>query len=102
MLSRLTLEETARRLSLSQTYASYLLSDMLLVEGLMMATRASSLQTAEIDLTNLPGLLADDVAFSWADRYACYLVRLRKLGLDAYASDPATCSGAKGSAALQR
>lgn len=91
LLSQLTLEETATRLSLSQKYATYLLSDMLLVEGLMTATRTSSLQIAEIDLTNLPGILADDVAFSWADHYGCYLKRLRKLGLEAYASDPATC-----------
>jgi exopolyphosphatase/pppGpp-phosphohydrolase len=91
MLSRLTLEETATRLSLSEKYATYLLSDMLLVEGLMMATRTSSLQIAEVDLTNLPGILADDVAFRWADHYGCYLERLRKVGLNAYASDPATC-----------
>ncbi|WP_194726636.1 Ppx/GppA phosphatase family protein [Noviherbaspirillum malthae] len=102
LISRLTLEETAARLSLSQDYASYLLSDMLLVEGLMTATRTSSLQIAEIDLTNLPGLLADDVAFNWADHYGCYLERLRKLGLDAYASDPVTCPAAKRPAKLQR
>jgi hypothetical protein len=91
VISRLTLEETAARLSLSKQYAAYLLSDMLLVEGLMTATRTPSLQIAELDLTNLPGLLADDVAFRWADYYGCYLERLRQLGLDAYASDPATC-----------
>lgn len=90
-LSRLTSEQTASTLKLRQQYAAYLFSDMLLVEGLMQATGGHHLQIAEIDLTNLPGLLADDVAFRWADRYDCYLARLRELGLHAYSSDPATC-----------
>ena len=46
---------------------------------------------AEIDLTNLPGLLADYPAFDWGQRHGCYLERLRTLGLGAYTSDPATC-----------
>lgn len=87
----LTLEKTAARLDNLPKYAAYLLSDMLLVEGLMRATGGRYLQIAEIDLTNLPGLLADDIAFAWSDNYGCYLERLRELGLDAYASDPATC-----------
>lgn len=93
-LSRLTPEQMASRLKLSQRYAAYLFSDMLLVEGLLQATGGRHLQIAEIDLTNLPGMLADDVAFRWADHYDCYLERLRELGLNAYASDPATCHAA--------
>ena len=65
---------------------------MLLVEGLMRATGDQDLYIADVDLTNLPGLLADDRAFEWAENYGCYLDRLRRLGLDAYASDPASCA----------
>lgn len=89
-LARLSHEETAALLGGSR-HLVWLLSDMLLVEGLLQATGAESLQVAEIDLTNLPGLLADDRAFAWQRHYGCYLERLRGLGLDAYASDPATC-----------
>jgi hypothetical protein len=71
--------------------ATYLLSSLLLVEGVLAATDGDALQVAEIDLTNLPGLLADDHAFAWQLHYGCYLARLQSLGIDAYASDPATC-----------
>lgn len=89
-LARLSLEETAAELG-GSGHLAWLLSDMLLVEGLLQATGGESLQVSEIDLTNLPGLLADDHAFAWREHYGCYLERLRNLGLDAYASDPATC-----------
>lgn len=90
-LARLTLEETAALLGGSSGHLPWLLSDMLLVEGLLKATGGDTLQVAEIDLTNIPGLLADDQAFAWQSHYGCYLDRLRSLGTDAYASDPATC-----------
>lgn len=90
-MAGLTLDETAIRLEIPLKYAPYLLSDMLLVEGLMQATDGNYLHIAEIDLTNLPGLLADDIAFRWVGYYGCYLERLRRLGLEAYASNPATC-----------
>lgn len=93
-ISGWTLDETAMQLGISPKYAAYLLSDMLLVEGLLQATGGKDLQIAEIDLTNVPGLLADDLAFVWASRYGCYLERLRRTGLEAYASDPATCPAA--------
>jgi hypothetical protein len=64
---------------------------MLLVEGLLQATGGEDLEVSEIDLTNLPGLLADDRAFAWRGHYDCYLQRLRQLGLAAYASDPESC-----------
>lgn len=86
-----TREETASLIGSPPAYVAFLLSDMLLVEGLMQATGGELLEVAELDLTNLPGLLADDRAFTWAERYACYLDRLRAIGLEAYASDPATC-----------
>jgi hypothetical protein len=54
-------------------------------------TAQDSLQVLEADLTNLPGLLADERAYRWADNYACYLSRLDEMGLAAYASDPASC-----------
>lgn len=85
-------DETARRVGSKPAYAAFLVSDMLLVEGLLRATGGDALQVAEADLTNIPGLLADDRLFDWAGpRHSCYLTRLRRQGLDAYASDPATC-----------
>ena len=90
-IAGLTLAQTTTRLGISDKYAAYLFSDMLLVEGLMLATGGDELFIADADLTNLPGLLADDRAFDWAGHYGCYLDRLRHLGLDAYASDPASC-----------
>lgn len=90
-IAHLTREETAARAGSPEKHVAYLLSDMLLVEGLMRATGARSLQIAEIDLNNLPGLLADPRAYSWSNNYGCYLERLRSLGVEAYASDPASC-----------
>jgi hypothetical protein len=87
----LTLEETGKLFAIQEKYAAYLLSDMLLVEGLLQATGGEDLEVSEIDLTNLPGLLADDRAFAWRGHYGCYLQRLRQLGLAAYASDPESC-----------
>jgi len=93
-LARLTPKQATARLKLPHQHAPYLLSDMLLVEGLMQATRGQTLQIAEVDLTNLPGLLEDDRAFQWGGNYGCYLERLWQLGLQAYTSDPATCHAA--------
>lgn len=90
-IANLTQEEAAAAVGSPAAYVAYLLSDMLLVEGLLQATGGDELQVAELDLTNLPGLLADDRLFDWAGHYGCYLDRLRDLGLDAYASDPASC-----------
>ena len=92
-LAGMTLEDTAARLGIAPNYAAYLLSDMLLVEGLMQAAGAGDIQVAEVNLTNIPGLLADDRAYRWADNYGCYLLRLARDGLDAYGSDPASCYG---------
>lgn len=88
----LDLAETARRLGAEPRHAGYLISDLLLVEGLLLATGNHDLRIAEIDLTNLPGLLADDHAYRWAGVYDCYLARLRRQGIAAYDSDPATCA----------
>ncbi len=90
-IAGLTSSETMVATASSRDYVTYLLSSMLLVEGVLLATGGESLQVAEIDLTNLPGLLADDRAFAWGQRHGCYLEPLRTLGLGAYASDPATC-----------
>lgn len=86
------LDDMAERLAIEPKHASYLISDLLLVEGLMAATGNHDLVSAEIDLTNLPGLLADDRGYRWAARHDCYLSRLGSLGIAAYYSDPATCS----------
>lgn len=90
-IAGLTSSETVVATGNPRDHVAYLLSSMLLVEGILLATGAESLKVAEIDLTNLPGLLADDRAFAWGQRPGCYLERLRTLGLGAYASDPATC-----------
>jgi hypothetical protein len=90
-IAGLTGGETVVATGNPRDHVAYLLSTMLLVEGVLLATGAESLEVAEVDLTNLPGLLADDRAFAWGQRPGCYLERLRTLGLGAYASDPATC-----------
>lgn len=87
----LNLEEMAARLGSEGKHAAYLISDLLLVEGLMQATGNHTLRIAELDLTNLPGLLADERGYRWAARHDCYLQRLRTIGVGAYFSDPATC-----------
>ncbi len=89
----LTLDEAEKFFAIQDRYANYLLSDMLLVEGVLQATGGEDLRGSEIDLTNLPGLLADDHAFAWGEHYDCYLQRLRRLGVAAYASDPGSCAG---------
>ncbi len=89
----LDLTETAQRLRAEKKHAAYLISDLLLVEGLQQATGSHDLRVAEIDLTNLPGLLADERAYRWARHYGCYLERLGQQGVEAYASNPATCPG---------
>lgn len=94
MLAGLTPDQVTARLEMPTKYAAYLLSDMLLLEGLMQAAGGEPLHFAELDLTNLPGLLADEQAFGWAGNYGCYLERLALLGLQAYASDPASCAAA--------
>jgi hypothetical protein len=87
----LGLDDLTERLGSERRHAAYLISDLLLVEGLVEATGGHDLRIAEIDLTNLPGLLADDRGYHWVARHDCYLQRLRKLGVGAYFSDPATC-----------
>jgi hypothetical protein len=90
-LAPLDLAATASRTQSAASHAAYLLSDMILVDGLMQLTADGELQIAEATFTNLPGLLADDQAFAWHDRYTCYLQRLPSLGIAAYASDPLSC-----------
>lgn len=73
-------------------HAAFLLSDMLLVEGLMTIAHSDTLLVAEADAgNNVHSILADDLAYRWADHYECYLARLRTLGEAAYASDPGSC-----------
>ena len=90
-LAGLSLAETAALTGKTPEEATFLLSTMLLLESAMHATGVKEVQVAELDLNNLPGLLADDRAFAWTQRYACYLTRLALRGASAYASDLATC-----------
>jgi exopolyphosphatase/pppGpp-phosphohydrolase len=94
-IAPLTVAETAALVARPADYAAYLLSDLLLVEELMRASGVEQLNVAEIGLNNLAGLLGDDRAFAWGQRYDCYLDRLRRNGEQAYASDPATCTDAE-------
>jgi len=87
----LSLDDMAGQLGSARKFAAYLISDLQLVEGLMLATGGHDLLIAETELTNLPGLLADDQGYRWAARHDCYLQRLRTKGIGAYFTDPATC-----------
>lgn len=87
----LDVDGVAALTGISRTHSSYLLSDLLLVEGLLLATGGVAIRVAEIDLTNVPGLLADDRTFAWGNKYGCYLDRLKADGAATYASDPSSC-----------
>lgn len=93
-LAPATLSATVQQTGAAMPYAGYLLSDMLLTEGLLQASASQSLHLVEIKVANVPGILADDQAFSWATRYPCYLQRLQAQGPSAYFSDPHSCSAA--------
>jgi hypothetical protein len=90
-LHQLEMPAAAELLGAEPKYLSYLLSDMLLVEGILQATGNTTMAVAEADLTNLPGLLADERAFGWVGQYDCYLSRLQASGAAAYYSDPGSC-----------
>jgi len=83
--------DMAARLATPSSYATYLLSDMLLLEGLLRATGGAHIQVIEGTLSILPALLSDDTAFQWSAHYACYLERFKASGPNAYFSDPASC-----------
>ncbi len=85
-------DKTAALVAAPSNYVTYLLSDMLLLEGLLRATGNADIQVIEGTLSILPALLADDKAFQWSARYGCYLERFKVLGPNAYFSDPATCT----------
>lgn len=83
--------ELSAAAGLPPEHAGFLMSDMLLVEGLMTAAASDTLMVAEAEGNNVRGILMDDRAYRWARQHGCYLQRLRTLGEAAYASDPATC-----------
>lgn len=91
-LAPIDLTATVARAKAAPSHAAYLLSDLILVEGLIGLAADGKLHVAEADLNNLPGLLADERAFAWHGHYDCYLQRLASIGMTAYASDPDTCS----------
>ncbi|HZX33705.1 MAG TPA: hypothetical protein VFF03_20310 [Rhodocyclaceae bacterium] len=90
-LAPLGAEERIRLTGITPPFSAYLLSDLILVEGILTATGVRRLEVSELDLSNVPGLLADERAFAWARHYGCYLDRLRQLGEAAYDADPAAC-----------
>ncbi len=87
-----TLAETTQATGLSPAFTPFLISDLILVEGLLHVARSEELHIAEAELTNLPALLEDDRAYAWGTRYGCYLKRLHEEGTNAYWSEPASCA----------
>jgi hypothetical protein len=92
VMAGLSSEKIATLTGTPPSYAAYLLSDMLLLEGLLRATGGADIKVIDGTLSILPALLSDDKAFKWSARYGCYLERFMVSGPDAYFSDPATCA----------
>jgi len=90
-LSTMALAEVVQLTGVTENFAPYLVSDMLLVEAVMRAMNLSTLALAETSINNLPALLRDERAFAWTQHHPCYVQRLRELGPAAYFSDPAGC-----------
>jgi hypothetical protein len=86
--------ETAAGLDTAPSFAQYLLSDMLLVEGILQGIGLESLNIAEAPAANVQGLLQDDRAFAWQRHYQCYLAHLKQSGIAAYGLDPGQCPAA--------
>jgi hypothetical protein len=83
--------ETTASLGFPPAFAQYLLSDMLLVEGILLGLDIESMNVAEAPAANVQGLLQDEHAFAWQRHYQCYLANLRQSGIDAYDLDPERC-----------
>lgn len=83
--------ESAARLAVPQKYLAYLLSDAILLEGILRAAEVDQLIVLESDQSNIPGLLGDEQAFAWAGAYACYLDHLARDGIVAYMRPVARC-----------
>jgi exopolyphosphatase/pppGpp-phosphohydrolase len=75
----------------SSRYIQFVLTDMLLVEGLLKSIGASDLRFAEIELTNVPGLIADSQVSGWRGDFDCYLKRFQNQGEAAFYTDVSTC-----------
>ena len=90
-IAGLSHEKIATLTGIPSSFAGYLLSDMLLLEGLLRATGGTDMKAIEGTLSILPALLADDKAFTWSTRYSCYLDRFKVSGPDTYFGDPGTC-----------
>lgn len=90
-IASLDADATAKQLAAAPAHAKYLISDLLLVEGVLHVTGLDHLHVEKIEVTNVPGLLGDKRAAAWRQDYPCYLERLRTQGSTAYESDPQTC-----------
>lgn len=88
-LSMLTPSEIAEALGEVSPHQTYLLSDLILLEGILTATDHEILEIADIELSNVPGLLADEQAWGWAQHYPCYLKHLPTEGVNTYLANPA-------------
>ncbi|MBF0155091.1 MAG: hypothetical protein HQL64_15235 [Magnetococcales bacterium] len=87
-------EKTAHPLCVPHL-VSTLVTDMLLVHALMTGLNVERLDIASAEITNVPGILADQRALTWANHYACYLQKLGEVGIDAFKADPQGCGPEK-------
>lgn len=81
----------AEAAGLPPAHASYLLSDMLLLEAVTGAAGLAQIHVAAADVSNVPAILQDDRAYAWARHPTCYLRRLPTQGEATYLGDPASC-----------
>lgn len=91
------IEQTAALTGIPATFADRLLSDMLLLETLIEYSGNASVRVADLELSNVAGLLDDPHAWGWIKHYDCYLDRLEQHGESAFLTDPATCERPDGS-----
>jgi hypothetical protein len=75
----------------SNNFYRYLLSDMLLTESVMKGMGLETINVADIDLSNVPGLLNDARAYAWLHLYRCYLRNLIVFGISAFDLNPGEC-----------
>lgn len=70
---------------------SPLVTDMLLLRGLMEELDIQRLEVAQADITNVDGIMADPQAMAWSKHFDCYLEHLKTSGIKGYFADPNQC-----------
>ncbi|MBF0612986.1 MAG: hypothetical protein HQL55_17845 [Magnetococcales bacterium] len=72
-------------------FASNFVTDMLLVMVFMEALEINRMEVIEAEITNITGILEDERANQWSERYDCYLQLLEKHGVEAFRIQPTQC-----------